>query len=65
MNKVHSIYVKRGFIVATYVMDNEFEPLRDYIQVDLKSHLETSPANDHVPVIERQIRFLKEKFRSE
>ena len=31
LNKVHSIYVKRGFVVATYVMDNKFEPLRDYI----------------------------------
>jgi hypothetical protein len=61
--KIVSLYKAKGFNPSTALMDREFECIR----LQLLSHgvnLNTTATSDHVPDIERQIRFIKERARA-
>jgi hypothetical protein len=55
ITNVKSLYEIRGFKVTTLLMDGEFAPLRQEISA-LGITLNVTAANEHVPLIERQIR---------
>ena len=48
------LYKRAGFIVQTYLMDNEFEPLKEMMSDKLV--INTTAKNEHVGEIERMIR---------
>jgi hypothetical protein len=56
---IHSIYVKRGFIVEIIEVDGQFEPLRGKL-AGMGITLNKCSREEHVPVAERRIRTLKE-----
>jgi hypothetical protein len=61
IKKIVNLYTSRGFTVDTALMDREFECLRS----DLPDiNLNTTAASEHVPDVERQIRFIKERSRA-
>jgi hypothetical protein len=60
---IHSVYVKRGFIVEIIEVDGQFEPLRGQLAV-MGITLNKCSREEHVPVAERRIRTLKERCRS-
>ena len=60
---VHAIYVKRGFILEIVEVDGQFAPLRGML-AELGITLNVCSREEHVPVIERQIRTVKERCRS-
>ena len=43
-------------------MDNEFEVLQDVLR-DEEITLNTTSSNEHIPLIERQIKMVKERVR--
>ena len=62
---VNQTYVKRGFRVATFMMDGQFD--RDGLGGELAEigiTLNAVAADEHVPEIERHIRTIKERARS-
>ncbi|GFH55457.1 hypothetical protein CTEN210_11933 [Chaetoceros tenuissimus] len=60
-NDVKRIYEAQGFNVTQVCADNEF----DCIRMDtMPTHLETVGANEHVPEVERSIRYIKECTRA-
>ena len=59
LTAVRHIYGERGYNISTMCMDNEFEPLSLDVK-GVKINLNTTAADEHVPEIERQMRFLKE-----
>jgi hypothetical protein len=60
---VHSVYVKRGFIIEIIEVDGQFEPLRGQLAA-MGITLNKCSREEHVPVAERRIRTLKERCRS-
>jgi hypothetical protein len=63
MKDVLAIYKKRGFHVKNAMMDGEFAPLKaDTLEMGVS--LNITPANEHVPEIERRIRVVKERTRA-
>ena len=59
---VLSIYRKRSFRVRTFLMDNQFEPMRGTL-AEWGVELNIVAANEHVPEIERYICTVKERTR--
>ncbi len=59
---VHSVYVKRGFILEIIEVDGQFEPLRGKL-ARMGITLNKCSREEHVPVAERRIRTLKERCR--
>ena len=59
LTKIIRLYKHRGFNVTTILADPEFEPLRNSFPF-----LNTAAADEHVPGIERHIRYLKDTARS-
>jgi hypothetical protein len=56
MDKVALLYIKRGFRITAILADNEFEPLCAWYP-----QLNVCAANEHVPVIKRYIRTVKDR----
>ncbi len=59
---VHSIYIKRGFLLEIVEADGQFEPLRGELS-EIGITLNRCSREEHVPVAERRIRTLKERCR--
>ena len=62
VQQVKSIYMRRGFILSTLLMDGEFESLRGDL-AELQITLNTVSNDEHVPDVERHIRTVKERVR--
>ena len=63
INNVVTIYTQRGFKVDNALLDGEFVPLRtDLLNMGILANFATR--NEHVPEIERQHRFIKERARA-
>jgi len=62
IKQVKSMYMRRGFIIQTLLMDGQFESLRGDI-ADLQITLNTVSNDEHVPDIEQYIRTTKERAR--
>lgn len=60
-NDVKRLYEAQGFNVTQVCADNEFDCIRMDI---MPAHLETVGANEHVPEVERSIRYIKECTRA-
>ena len=58
---IYELYSKRGFNVDIFLMDREFECLREIMTGTLD--LNTTAAAKHVTEIEQQIQLLKERAR--
>ena len=52
------LYARGGFIVRLCLMDREFEPVKDLVPI---VEINTTAAREHVGLIERRIRLVKEK----
>ena len=63
IKQVQDIYTKRGFKVDTLLMDGQFEPLRAPLS-GIGVSLNTVARDEHVPEVERWIRFIKERMRA-
>ena len=62
LKKMVRHYASRGFVVKYMWADNQFEPLReDLLSIGVK--LNVCCANEHVPLIERDIRTIKQRYR--
>eukprot|EP00957_Ditylum_brightwellii_P183278 13960761-Ditylum_brightwellii.AAC.1 len=61
IKKIFKFYMSQGFVVINALMDREFEPLAEEF---LPTKLNSTPANEHVPGIEWQNKFIKEWVRS-
>ena len=59
---VHNIYKKRGFLLEIVEVDGQFEPLRGELGA-MGITLNKCSREEHVPVVERRIRTLKERCR--
>jgi hypothetical protein len=59
---VRNIYVKHGFLLEIVEVDGQFEPLRGEL-APLGITLNKCSREEHVPVVERRIRTLKERCR--
>ena len=57
LHQIIKVYARAGFMVQTIVMDNEFEKVKDHIQL---AHLNTIAASEHIGEMGRQIRVIKE-----
>ena len=58
-----ALYTKRGFNVATAIMDGELVPMRTAL-LNMGVSLNTASASEHVPEIERKNRVVKERARA-
>ena len=58
--KIINLYYKHTFKVATFLMDPEFDPIWDNIEVIQRTIINTTSTNDHVPEIEQTFMVLKE-----
>ena len=58
LKKVLCLYARGGFIVRLCLMDREFEPVKDLVPL---VEINTTAAREHVGLIERRIRVVKEK----
>jgi len=63
IRNVVNIYEGRGFKVSHFLMDGQFNSLKDEIS-GLGINLNTVARQEHVPEVERYIRTLKERVRS-
>ena len=63
LKQVLNLYHGRNFKVTHFLMDGQFEPLRNEIS-SMGVSLNTVAREEHVPEIERHIRTLKERVRS-
>ena len=61
LKKVLYLYARGGFIVRLCLMDREFEPVKDLVPL---VEINTTAAREHVGLIERRIRVVKEKNKS-
>ncbi len=52
------LYAHGGFQVGTVLMDNEFEKLQNSVPI---LAINTMAAKEHVPEVERKIRWIKER----
>jgi hypothetical protein len=59
---VRNIYLKRGFLLEIVEVDGQFEPLRGELGA-LGITLNKCSREEHVPVVERRIRTIKERCR--
>ena len=59
IKQIKSIYMRRGFVISTLLMDGQFESLRGNL-AELQISLNTVSNNEHVPDIERHIQTTKE-----
>ena len=64
IQQIQSQYIKRGFRIRDAYMDGQFEPLRASL-AEMKINLNTTLNDEHVPEIERYIRTVKERTRSQ
>ena len=63
LTKVIKLYKSRNFVVTDVYSDNEFD--MDDLKVDIQpAKLHVCSANEHVPMVERPIRTIKEKART-
>jgi hypothetical protein len=60
--EVRNVYIKRGFTLAVIEVDGQFEPLRGEL-ASMGITLNKCSREEHVPVVERRIRTLKERCR--
>ena len=60
IHRIINVYAHVGFMVHTILMDNEFEKVKDCIQL---AHPNTLAAKEHIREIERRIRVIKERCR--
>ena len=58
LKKVLYLYAQGGFIVRLCLMDREFEPVKDLVPI---VEINTTAAREHVGLIQRRIRVVKEK----
>ena len=63
--EIYRYYMKRGFHITTLRADGEFAPLQAmvYKHIPGRPMINITSANEHVPDIERRIRFVKERTR--
>ena len=61
LKKVLFLYARGGFVVRLCMMDREFEPVKDLVPL---VEINTTAAREHVGLIERRIRVIKEKNES-
>ena len=65
MHKIYQMYMLRGFHIVEIAGDGEFVWIADQVaSLPTNLTLDLAAANEHVGLIERNIRFLKEKTRS-
>ena len=65
LHKVYQMYMLRGFHIVEIAGDGEFAWIADQVaSLPTTPTLDLAAANEHVGLIERNIRFLKEKTRS-
>jgi hypothetical protein len=65
MHKIYQMYMLRGFHIVEIAGDGEFAWIADQVaSLPTNPMLDLAAANEHVGLIERNIRFLKEKARS-
>ena len=63
LRSIKSVYTNKNIFINTLYMDNEFEVLRDDLR-DKGLTLNTTSADEHVPQIEIQIKFVNKRVRS-
>ena len=61
LRKVVFLYARGGFVVRHALMDMEFEKVKDLVPL---VEANATAAREHVGLIERKIRYLKEKTRA-
>mmetsp|Transcript_1688 Transcript_1688/g.3611 ORF Transcript_1688/g.3611 Transcript_1688/m.3611 type:complete len:966 (+) Transcript_1688:108-3005(+) len=59
LGRAPRVYHNKGMRVVTAMTDNQFNPVRGLLG---SADLNTTAANEHVPVIERKIRVIKERY---
>jgi hypothetical protein len=65
MHQIYQMYMLRGFHIVEIAGDGEFVWIADQVaSLPTNPTLDLAAANEHVGLIERNIRFLKEKVRS-
>jgi hypothetical protein len=65
MHKIYQMYMLRGFHIVEIAGNREFAWIADQVaSLPTNSMLNLAAASEHVGLIERNIRFLKEKTRS-
>jgi hypothetical protein len=65
MHKIYQMYILRGFHIVEIAGDGEFAWIADQVaSLPTNPMLDLAAANEHVGLIKRNIRFLKEKARS-
>ena len=64
IQNVINLYNPRGFRIDTICGDNEFLPLKEFIN-EKGIILNTSAANEHVSHVERNNRTIKERVRAD
>jgi hypothetical protein len=65
MHQIYQMYLLRGFHIVEIAGDGEFVWITDQVaSLPTNPTLDLAAANEHVSLIERNIRFLKEKVRS-
>ena len=60
LTKIVNTYAYGGFVIYIYLMDMEFEKVREKLAI---IEVNTTAAREHVPEIECQIRLIKERIR--
>ena len=62
---IYAFYIKGGFKITTVHSDGEFAPVREIIaEMSSGPMVSLTIVNEHVPKIERIIRVVKERYRS-
>jgi hypothetical protein len=64
MDNIFCIYNKAGFNITTIHCDNEFQPLMNELQDVYNIRMNYCNPQEHVPEAERNIRVIKERYRS-
>ena len=64
LKTVINLYKRRGFKVRIILGDNEFESLKIKIIDKFKTELNPTSKSEYKPIIERQIRVVKKRFRT-
>ena len=63
IERIKIIYSSRGFLITDVFANNEFDN-QEYEQIFLPARLHICAKREHVPIIERSIRTIKERTRS-
>ena len=65
LHATYKMYLLRGFMIVVIAGDQEFASISDLVvQLPTAPKLDWAAASQHCELIERNIRFLKEKIRS-